>query len=108
VLSYIFSKLRREDVAHECRIPHPGGPGPDGHQVGRTHPPPLWSGSLAPSTFTWAIFAIALGYVSATSPLGRLFEGQVRALVPLFDTEVGGIEALRRLGESLFAQGPPL
>jgi len=79
-----------------------------GIKLGGLIPPPLRAGSLAQSTFTWAIFAIALGYVSATSPLGRLFEGQVRALVPLFDTEVGGIEALRRLGESLFAQGPPL
>jgi arsenite-transporting ATPase len=32
----------------------------------------------------------------------RLFDGQVRALVPLFDTEVQGIAALHRLGAALF------
>jgi arsenite-transporting ATPase len=33
----------------------------------------------------------------------RLFDGEVRALVPLFDTEVRGMEALTSLGETLFA-----
>jgi arsenite-transporting ATPase len=32
----------------------------------------------------------------------RLFDGQVRALVPLFDSEIRGMEALTRLGELLF------
>jgi arsenite-transporting ATPase len=32
----------------------------------------------------------------------RLFDGQVRALVPLFETEVRGIEALNRLATALF------
>ncbi len=33
----------------------------------------------------------------------RLFDGQVRALVPLFDQEVQGLEGLSRLAEKLFA-----
>lgn len=33
----------------------------------------------------------------------RLFNGEVRALVPLFDNEIRGVEALNRLGEHLFA-----
>jgi arsenite/tail-anchored protein-transporting ATPase len=33
----------------------------------------------------------------------RLFDGQVRALIPLFDQEVQGLEGLGRLGEKLFA-----
>jgi arsenite-transporting ATPase len=33
----------------------------------------------------------------------RLFDGQVRALVPLFDQEIQGINGLSRLAESLFA-----
>lgn len=33
----------------------------------------------------------------------RLFDGQVRALVPLFDQEVQGVNGLSRLAESLFA-----
>ena len=33
----------------------------------------------------------------------RLFDGQVRALVPLFDTEIRGVEPLTRLSDSLFA-----
>jgi arsenite-transporting ATPase len=32
----------------------------------------------------------------------RLFDGQVRALVPLFETEIRGVETLTRLGENLF------
>jgi anion-transporting ArsA/GET3 family ATPase len=32
----------------------------------------------------------------------RLFDGQVRALVPLFETEVRGIATLNRLAEALF------
>jgi hypothetical protein len=33
----------------------------------------------------------------------RLFDGQVRALVPRFDTEIRGIPALERLSEVVFA-----
>jgi anion-transporting ArsA/GET3 family ATPase len=33
----------------------------------------------------------------------RLFDGQMRALVPLFDTEIQGIPALERLSEVVFA-----
>jgi len=33
----------------------------------------------------------------------RLFDGQVRALVPLFDTEIRGVEAITRLSDTLFA-----
>jgi len=33
----------------------------------------------------------------------RLFDGQVRALVPLFDTEIRGVETLTRLSDTLFA-----
>ena len=32
----------------------------------------------------------------------RLFDGQVRALVPLFDTEIRGTESLNRLAAALF------
>jgi arsenite-transporting ATPase len=32
----------------------------------------------------------------------RLFGGQVRALVPLFDNEIRGVEALNRLSDALF------
>jgi hypothetical protein len=32
----------------------------------------------------------------------RLFNGQVRALVPLFETEIRGTEALNRLAAVLF------
>jgi hypothetical protein len=39
-----------------------------GIMLGGLIPPPLRLGSLAPSTFTWAIFVIALGYASAISP----------------------------------------
>jgi hypothetical protein len=39
-----------------------------GIKLGGLIPPHLRLGSLAPSTFTWAIFAIALGYASAISP----------------------------------------
>ncbi len=34
----------------------------------------------------------------------RLFDGQVRALVPLFETEIQGLDSLVRLGEVLFAR----
>jgi anion-transporting ArsA/GET3 family ATPase len=33
----------------------------------------------------------------------RLFDGQVRTLVPRFDTEIRGIPALERLSEVVFA-----
>jgi arsenite-transporting ATPase len=33
----------------------------------------------------------------------NLFDGQVRALVPLFDSEIQGLEALERLADVLFA-----
>ncbi len=33
----------------------------------------------------------------------RLFDGQVRALVPMFETEIQGLTALHRLAEALFA-----
>jgi arsenite-transporting ATPase len=33
----------------------------------------------------------------------RLFNGQVRALVPLFETEIRGVESLTRLSDTLFA-----
>jgi hypothetical protein len=32
----------------------------------------------------------------------RLFDGQVRGLVPLFQTEVRGIDSLQRLAAALF------
>jgi len=33
----------------------------------------------------------------------KLFDGDVRALVPLFETEIQGIAPLQRLAETLFA-----
>jgi hypothetical protein len=31
------------------------------------------------------------------------FDGQVRAIAPLFETEVRGVEMLRRIGATVFA-----
>ena len=31
------------------------------------------------------------------------FDGQVRAIVPLFETEVRGVDMLRRIGANVFA-----
>jgi arsenite-transporting ATPase len=36
------------------------------------------------------------------------FEGQVRAIIPLFETEVRSVEMLRRTAEYLFAQEVPI
>jgi hypothetical protein len=33
----------------------------------------------------------------------RLFDGQVRSLIPLFDREIQGMDGLRLLTEKLFA-----
>jgi arsenite-transporting ATPase len=35
----------------------------------------------------------------------RTFDGEVRAVVPLFETEVRGVPMLQRLGEALFGTG---
>ena len=74
-----------------------------GIKLGGLIPPPLRLGSWPQRTFTWAIFAIALGYVSAIFLRGRLFEGQVRAWAPWFNTGVRGIHALNRLAAAQFA-----
>jgi hypothetical protein len=73
-----------------------------GIKLGGLLHPPLRLGSLAPSTFTWVIFALALGYVSAISRRGRLFEGRVRALGPWCNPGVRGIHALNRLAAAQF------
>jgi len=36
------------------------------------------------------------------------FEGQVRAIIPLFETEIRGVEMLRRTSQHLFAQEVPI
>jgi arsenite-transporting ATPase len=41
------------------------------------------------------------GYLEEIS---RTFGDGVRAIIPLFDTEVRGVEMLRRMAQSLFAQ----
>ncbi len=36
------------------------------------------------------------------------FEGQVRAIIPLFETEIRGVNMLRRTADYLFTQEVPI
>jgi hypothetical protein len=58
---------------------------------------------LAQSKVVWGLFAEAFSFMSAMQTIWRLFDGQVRSLIPLFDREIQGMDSLRLLIEKLFA-----